>query len=261
MDEIKKSYYAIIPANVRYDKNLTAHAKLLYGEITALCNEKGFCWASNQYFSELYGKTKVTISSWIKSLKENGYIDCEIIYKQNSKEIQYRKILITQHPIKKTLRGNKENFNTPIKENFKDNNTLINNTMNNKEIKPEYTSLARLLYILHKKHDDKFLHGKNLNATLKRWANDIRLLIEKDGRTVNQVRSVIEFCQSPGCFWISNILSGKKLREKFPVLISQMKNINKNNTAEPERKKETCPECGFEAIGGICMNDGCGWTI
>ena len=34
MDEVNKSYYAIIPANVRYDKTLPANAKLLYAEIT-----------------------------------------------------------------------------------------------------------------------------------------------------------------------------------------------------------------------------------
>ena len=48
---MNKSYYAIIPANVRYDRRLTANAKLLYGEITALCNEKVYCWERNSYFS------------------------------------------------------------------------------------------------------------------------------------------------------------------------------------------------------------------
>lgn len=124
--EIKKNYYAIIPANVRYDKNLKDKAKLLYGEITALCNEKGVCWATNKYFAELYGVSIVTISSLIKNLVENNYIKSEIIYKEGTKEILNRYITIFKYPFK-------ENLDTPIKENFKENNTSINNTINNKK--------------------------------------------------------------------------------------------------------------------------------
>ncbi len=123
-EDNKKSYYAIIPANVRYDKSLTPNAKLLYGEITALCNEKGYCWARNNYFAELYKVSKVSISKWINQLKRNGYINIEMEYRENSKEILNRYLRIVNYP-------SKENFNTPSKEKLKDNNTTINNTMNN----------------------------------------------------------------------------------------------------------------------------------
>lgn len=120
----KRSYYAVVPANVRYDKNLSSGAKLLYGEITALTNEKGYCWATNNYFAGLYDVSKVTISTWIKQLIENGYITSEIKYKKNSKEILKRYLKIVEYPIKEYL-------STPIKENFKENITLENNTINN----------------------------------------------------------------------------------------------------------------------------------
>ena len=124
MMEEQKNYYAIIPANVRYDKNLKDKAKLLYGEITALCNEKGYCWANNEYFANLYGISKTTVSLLIKNLIDNGYIYSEIIYKDGTKEILNRYLSIVKYPIK-------EKLNTPIKEKLKDNNTVINNTINN----------------------------------------------------------------------------------------------------------------------------------
>lgn len=120
----KPNYYSIIPAEVRYDKNLTPNAKLLYGEITALTNKEGYCWASNNYFAELYNVSKTSISAWVSQLKEKGYIDIELIYQ--GKEIKQRKITL----YKKSLIPIQENLNTPIQENFKENNTSINNTLN-----------------------------------------------------------------------------------------------------------------------------------
>ena len=140
---IQRAYYAIIPANVRYDKTLTPNAKLLYGEITALCNEKGFCWANNEYFSELYGVSKTSISKWISSLIERGYLQSEIIYKEGSKEILNRYLRIVKDPIEEKLNTYltkvkdpiEEKLNTPIEEKLKDNNTSSNITL--KEINKE----------------------------------------------------------------------------------------------------------------------------
>ena len=86
----KPSYYAILPAEVRYDDNLKDKSKLLYGEITSLTQKDGICYASNRYFANLYGVSLTTISLLIKELIENGYIESEIIYKDNTKEIQNR---------------------------------------------------------------------------------------------------------------------------------------------------------------------------
>jgi hypothetical protein len=152
--ENKPNYYANIPATVRYDEDLCPNAKLLYGEITALTNAEGYCWATNKYFADLYKVSKVSISKWIKQLIEKGFISSEIIYRENSKEILHRFLRIggeghkekfntpTQQkfntPIKekvatpptKVNEGHKEKLSTPIKEKFKDNNTSINTTIN-----------------------------------------------------------------------------------------------------------------------------------
>lgn len=129
MNENKKSYYAIIPANVRYDESLTPNAKLLYGEITALCNERGYCWASNSYFAQLYGVSNVSVSKWINQLVDNGYLSSEMHYKEGSKEILNRYLRIVNDPIKEKLNTPQRKVKEPIKQKFKDNNTT--NTTDN----------------------------------------------------------------------------------------------------------------------------------
>lgn len=128
MDElVQRNYYAVLPANVRYDKNITPNAKLLYAEITALCNDKGYCWAGNAYFAELYGVTKTSISNWISSLQKNGYIDVQFVYKENSKEIQCRHISIANNiPIQNNLNTYTKNIVGGIQKNFTDNTQIIN---------------------------------------------------------------------------------------------------------------------------------------
>ena len=126
--EEKPNYYAIIPAEVRYDKNLKDKAKLLYGEIVALSNKDGYCYASNKYFSDLYGISTTTVSLLIKDLIDKNYITSEIIYKGGTKEILNRYLRIVKE---RYLRNLKEG----IYENLKDNNTSINNTSINKKEK------------------------------------------------------------------------------------------------------------------------------
>lgn len=86
MTEIEKpNYFGVIPANVRYNKNITPNAKLLYCEISALSNVNGFVYATNEYFSKLYEVSTRTITNWIKELQDNNFIKVEII--NNSRKI------------------------------------------------------------------------------------------------------------------------------------------------------------------------------
>ena len=41
------TFYTMLPAAVRYDKNLKPNEKLLFAEISALTNVTGYCYASN----------------------------------------------------------------------------------------------------------------------------------------------------------------------------------------------------------------------
>ena len=120
----KPNYYAIIPAKVRYS-SLKPNAKLLYGEITALSNKLGYCYASNNYFAELYGVSKNTVSRWLSDLKKLGFITIEI-QRNEKKEIIKRIIGID----KKVVSSNDKMV--------KENNTSNNNTSNNITIKKKF---------------------------------------------------------------------------------------------------------------------------
>lgn len=125
------NYYAIIPAKVRYDDRLRANEKLLYGEISALSNKDGECWASNSYFAKVYQVTTPAISRWISDLEECGYISVEYIRKNDSKELEKRIIHLREAltnvngGINKKLRG--------YSQKFKENNTSINNNKKEEE--------------------------------------------------------------------------------------------------------------------------------
>lgn len=70
----KPNFWAVIPATVRYDKQLSSTAKLLFAELTALSNKEGYCWASNQYFGDLFGLASGSVSRLIAELEERGFV-------------------------------------------------------------------------------------------------------------------------------------------------------------------------------------------
>jgi DNA-binding MarR family transcriptional regulator len=128
------SYYAIIPSNVRYDNALCANAKLLYAEITALSNAKGYCYASNSYFATLYNVKPVSISRWVSQLAKAGYIRSEIDEANgNTRHIYLAEPIIKKDDtlLSQKIRGHIKKDNTPIIKNDNHNNTRENNKDNN----------------------------------------------------------------------------------------------------------------------------------
>ena len=130
------SYYAIIPANVRYDKELKANEKLLYWEITCLSQTTGECFAANKYFAELYWVTVKCISTWISNLKSKWYINTRLVYKENSKEVLYRFIEIGLKPLHQKKDTPPSKVPYPLHQKVKD-NTIKNNNINNNNAEEE----------------------------------------------------------------------------------------------------------------------------
>ena len=189
----KKSYFAIIPANVRYDDELSANAKLLYGEITALCNEKGYCWASNDYFSQLYGKSTRTIRRWIGDLINKDYIKSEI-----SKEDGNKRLISVADPLRTKMSIPKDkNVLTPKDKNVPHNNTIMNNTVNsNSYIESSNSNREEYKKNKGKPHTPKKTYGKYKNVLLS--DDEYKLLIEQYGNPEKLIERLDRYKEKSG---------------------------------------------------------------
>lgn len=110
---------------MRYCKELKFAERLFYGEITALTNRNGYCFATNKYFAELYNVTTETISRWISHLQRLGFIKVEII-KTEKNEILERRIFIVDDSNNTSVSNTYcQNNQYPIDEKVKYNNINI----------------------------------------------------------------------------------------------------------------------------------------
>ena len=102
----KPGFDANLPADVRYDKNLSPMARLMYAEIRALSSKYGFCYAKNEYFVRVFDCDERSVKRWIKELHDQGYIE---IYKARNdvNDKVYRIIVIAGSKIKPEKKGTK----------------------------------------------------------------------------------------------------------------------------------------------------------
>jgi hypothetical protein len=68
---------------------------------------------------------------------------------------------------------------------------------------------------------------------LQKWADDFRLIIERDKRNEEQIKQLIDYCQQDS-FWKANILSPSKLRKQFDRLIVKIKEEKQTKQKSPQ---------------------------
>ena len=131
MAKQKPGYYAVIPAEVRYDAELPPNAKLLYGEISALLSDEGYCYASNQYFADLFQLTTRTVSDLVAKLQDRGHISVVIRHNDKGKvlrrEIRCTVSLRHAQPVEEIFHTPRKNLPGGIEENFQYTNTSNTN--------------------------------------------------------------------------------------------------------------------------------------
>ena len=131
-----------IPIEILTDNKLSDKEKTIYSIITYLSKENNYCYLTNKSISELLNISITQVSKLVNSLKDKNYISIELIYKENSKQIEMRKLIpIVKNNdtyLTKVKYLLQQNFNTPIEEKFKD------NKYNNKNINNKYKSTNKV---------------------------------------------------------------------------------------------------------------------
>jgi hypothetical protein len=156
----KPNYFAIIPADVRYNKELPDKAKLLYAEITCLCNFRGNCWATNEYFARLYEVNTETISRNIQLLEKHKLIRIKYVY--NGNVIIKRVIAVAKNHYGEALADHKKRNGADHKKR-KENIKITTSTINSNKTLDNADALS--IVKSHKKVENK---EGNPNVTLLR---------------------------------------------------------------------------------------------
>ena len=167
-------------------------------------------------------------SGW-KELKDAGYVSKQSIRDEVTKKILKWETIIKEipdeekshnvgnHNVESHQVGNHQVDNRKLQstEVLSTDTQSTNKSTSRSKLKFEthHLKLAELLYkeILHNNPQHK-------KPNLESWANDFRLMMEKDKREGKEIQELILFSQSHD-FWYKNILSAGKLREKYDVLI------------------------------------------
>ena len=136
-----------MPSEILINNKLYDKEKIILSMIIYLSKDKGYCFATNNYFSDILNVTVVSISRIINSLKKKEYIKVNMNYKSNSKEIENRQIIPSnevinryyqncEYTINKNDKTDYQNCKIPINTNDKD---IKRNIKNKKYIGREYS--------------------------------------------------------------------------------------------------------------------------
>ena len=221
--------------------------RILLAEISQLeMLDKG-CIASNSHFANKLKLSNQAVSKALNELDKDGLI---IINNAQTKRNFGRTITINfgKSSNKHTINFSKSCINfskSDVHESGETKENIQVNIQSNKTIvatkKSSDDSIRLANYLLQ--------HIHRVNPTFKQpnintWAKDIDLAIRIDGRTVEEITRCIEWIYTDkGEFWQKNILSGKKLREKFDTMNMQIISIKSNS--KPKQQEESNTHIGY----------------
>jgi hypothetical protein len=158
---------------------------------------------------------------WSKRViwSQNFVNNIETVYKNRKVKPPLKPTLNELFPVETPISTNRNPVSTDRNPQSRVEESIVENSKVNKTFLSDSDECRLSDYL--------FKHILKNNPTAKKpniqtWAKYIDLMIRVDHRTIEEIKTVIEWCQNDS-FWCGNILSTQKLREKFDRLVIKMK--------------------------------------
>lgn len=219
--------------------------KLVLLKLADNANDKGECFPSYQHIADHCEVSRRSVISHIDALIKMGLVEKKLRKNQDGSSsnlyiLHLEKGSENISPPSERISPPSENGSLPPSENISPiTNHSINQSINHIDLslqtKTPATSPAKKFSFTEMDlamAKEMFARIQKLNPNHKQpnfeaWANDIRLLGERDGKSYPEIIELFEWANQDR-FWQANILSPRKLREKWDVLVLQ-----RNRQAKP----------------------------
>jgi predicted transcriptional regulator len=208
------------------DSDLTIYDKMTY---IALCrfadhNTKD-CFPGHQKLAEIIGASKPMVIKSLKRLEDMKLIEIQRRTEGKQKLTNIYNILGVVNTVnqgsKQGLLGVVNDVNQGSKQRLHKHKPYNINQMNINKSSKDFADDSPPM-TLAKKLQTHILSNnpKAKTGNLQKWALEFDRMMRLDSRSYDEIVQVIEFSQR-NSFWMSNILSAKKLREQFDRLYLQ----------------------------------------
>jgi|SRR5690625_3525234 len=195
--------------------------------------ERGQFITSIRKLGERWNWSNTKVTNFLEILKQ----DEMITYKKDTKKTVITIVKYSVYHDNENAKTTRERHDKDTKATREHTNKNVKNVKNNKEYiysrklvyDDTHFSLAKFFYQQILKNNPQ--HKK---PNLEKWANEIRLMMERDGRTAEQIKYLMQWVQQDE-FEMVNVLSPSKLRKRFDQLVLKVK---QEKNKQPKRERQ-----------------------
>ncbi|WP_202976409.1 hypothetical protein [Anaerophilus nitritogenes] len=235
--------------------------KVLIGNELILV-ERGSRITSIRKLCDRWGWSNTKLKNFLKILENDGMLIVKSDTKKTIITVVNYNDYQSKDDSKNDAEATDERHESDTKATRKHTNKNVKNYKNEKNDKEDIKDIVELKFneesIQYRlaNYLKKYILKNNPKARvpglkdMDKWSIHIDRLIRLDGRTDEEVKKVIQWCQKDS-FWMTNILSTQKLRKNFDTLFLQMNNERSKKSNGKGKQFETNTEKIIDSVDAV----------